>query len=81
MNCSSCHEPVQPGWFFCRACGTALAPVAGGAAVADKSVLDATLSALLAAGQSGQAGAQSGGSEMGRSDYLGYLDAGIVPHR
>jgi hypothetical protein len=81
MTCPSCHESIKSEWHFCRWCGTALAAAANAPAVANKGALDDALSSLLSSQQGTQHQPVDSQNSMSDSEYLGYLQAGIVPGR
>lgn len=81
MTCPSCHESIKSEWHFCRWCGTALVAAAGALAVANTGALDDDLNSLLSSGQDIQHQPADSQNSMSDSEYLGYLQAGIVPGR
>lgn len=81
MNCSICHSSVQPGWHFCRWCGTALNPLAGAPTLAKTNALDTFLGSFLTGAQSDQAPSADSQNSLSDIEYINYLNAGIVPGR
>ena len=57
MDCTFCHEPIQIDWYFCRWCGTALAP-SESTVTAKQNMRDVFLNALVVGGQVMQAQAK-----------------------
>ena len=57
MECTYCHEPIHIDWYFCRWCGTALAPSTS-TVTASQNLRDGFLNALILGGQIMQAQAK-----------------------
>jgi len=79
MNCPVCYEPVQGEWHFCRWCGTTVGDAAGAPAQVQTNTNDAVLNSLLSGAQNIGARPDESRNSMSYSEYLGYLQAGIVP--
>ena len=58
MHCRYCQEAILSDWRFCRWCGAALTFTKAAPIIANKELLDASLSLFVAGGQAQQAALQ-----------------------